>query len=46
MKIIDTILKSVGKIDDITKIVQAVLNGFEKFTETLKQYSKTNENEK
>lgn len=45
MKIIDTILQSVGKIDDITKIVQAILNAFEKFTETLKNY-KTTGNEK
>jgi hypothetical protein len=36
MKIIDFILSSVSKIEDIVKVVQAVLAGFEAFTTHLK----------
>ena len=37
MKIIDVILSSVAKIDDILKVVKAVLHGFEAFTDSLKE---------
>jgi hypothetical protein len=37
MKIIEIILSSVKKIEDIVKVVQAVLAGFEAFTNHLKE---------